>query len=206
MPTTVNCIVFKTLSPDLSKVVRVPCFEAVSATGVSEPRFPLFARQPASRRRRRRRRLSLSALKHSRSLARSLCPIDRTDRHAEREKKRGEQSLPASLPPSVALLAAEPRAALRVHIRAEAGRRGTTDGHRLQIVGEERGGASAVAVRPSVLSDSARASERSVWSGVTAAYYVCLVGSGALQQSSPPSPLHFNAAFKFLVGAHSERQ
>ena len=141
--------------------MRVPCFEAVSATGVSgrgeRAAFSPFrtpTRKSASAAAATTVAVGFKAL----SLARPLCPIDRTDRHAEREKKRGEQSLPASLPPSVALLAAEPRAALRVHIRAEAGRRGTTDGHRLQIVGEERGGASAVAVRPSCLTQSGRAS------------------------------------------------
>ena len=152
MLTTVNCIVFKTLSRPL-KSCESAVLRGSKCNGSERAAFSPF-RTP-TRKSASAATTTVAVGFKALSLARPLCPIDRTDRHAEREKKRGEQSLPASLPPSVALLAAEPRATLRVHIRAEAGRRGTTDGHRLQIVGEERGGASAVAVRPSCLTQRA---------------------------------------------------
>ena len=105
-------------------------------------------------------------------------------------RERGEVSS-LSPPLSLALLAAEPRAALRVHIRAEAGRGTTATDYKLLARSEEEqeGGASAVAVRPSVLSDSVRASERSVWSGVTTTYYVCLVGGDGAAPCNSRLPL-----------------
>ena len=120
----------------------------------------------------------------------------------ERRREVSSLSLPLSLPPSLCSLPSRGRRYVFTFgpKQDDEERRTATDYKLLARSEEER------PQLPSVLSDSARASERSVWSGVTAAYYVCLVGGGALQQSSPPSPLHFNAAFKFLVGAHSERQ
>ena len=62
--------------------------------------------------------------------------------------------------------------------------------------GEESGGAQLPFVRPDCerppppsLSDSVRASERSVWSGVTTTYYVCFVVVGAALCNSLPLPL-----------------
>ena len=119
-------------APDLSRGARVlPCLEVVSATGAGgerrasgrEQRCSVFPFSPTPSRNAAsddgddcdcRCRL----LKHSRSVR----PIDRPPcRNGDGEEKRCAVSLPLSVS---RFAAAEPRAALRVHIRAEAGRGG----------------------------------------------------------------------------------
>ena len=118
-------------APDLSRGARVlPCLEVVSATGAGgerrasgrEQRCSVFPFSPTPSRNAASDdgdcRCSCRLLKHSRSVR----PIDRPPcRNGDGEEKRCAVSLPLSVS---RFAAAEPRAALRVHIRAEAGRGG----------------------------------------------------------------------------------